>query len=174
MVYRLVSYVLGAAVAVNAALNDSSTLSFTNATSGNVTLFQPLFPAHSNSTPRFQNVSGVTANPLIQVLNNLQPSNHTLGKRQSASNGLPTGTCAPGTPCSNGACCSNVRVQSAAVGKDHADIQYLDRHMRLRACAVWFWYMHQQLRCQSRMRPVRRGWCARLPAQCLLLLLRLL
>lgn len=117
----LTLYLLGAAVAVNAASNNSSTQTFTNATSGNVTLFQPLFPAHSNSTPRFRNVSGVTANPLIQVLNKLQPSNDTLTKRQSTSNGLPTGTCAPGTPCSNGACCSNVRIQVVASGKDPAE-----------------------------------------------------
>ncbi|KAK5129371.1 hypothetical protein LTR08_003556 [Meristemomyces frigidus] len=77
---------------------------------GNATLLQPLFPAHSNSTPRFHNISGVTANPLIKALQSIAGVKNTLAKRQSSGNGLPTGTCAPGTPCSNGACCSNTGI----------------------------------------------------------------
>ena len=71
-------------------------------------LYKPLYPVHSNSTPRFHNVSGVTANPLIKALLG-SSNNSSLAKRQS-SNDLPVGTCAPGTPCVNGACCSNTGI----------------------------------------------------------------
>lgn len=67
-------------------------------------LYRPLYVLHSNSTPKFHNVSGVTVNPLIKAL--LGSSNNT-GSLQRRD--LPIGTCAPGTPCVNGACCSNVR-----------------------------------------------------------------
>ncbi|KUJ13269.1 glycoside hydrolase [Mollisia scopiformis] len=68
-------------------------------------LYKPLYTLHSSSTPEFHNVSGVTVNPLIKAL--LGPSNST-GSLQRRD--LPTGTCAPGTPCVNGACCSNARI----------------------------------------------------------------
>jgi chitinase len=75
----------------------------------NITLFQPLFPKHTNSTPRYQNLTGVTVNPLVKALHNLDtPSD--LHRRQSGDNGLPIGMCAPGTPCSNGACCSSTGI----------------------------------------------------------------
>jgi hypothetical protein len=69
--------------------------------------YKPLYEAHYNSTPRFQNVTRKTANPLVIAL---QPA---AGQAISARSvlmkrDLPTGTCAPGTPCINGACCSNV------------------------------------------------------------------
>lgn len=86
-------------------------------------LYLPLFEKHSNSTPLFINSTGQTANPLIKAL---QAKNQGNGKRSllglGGSNGisrhshhghhvhkradLPEGTCAPGTPCINGACCS--------------------------------------------------------------------
>lgn len=71
----------------------------------NASAFYPeLYAVHSDSTPVFQNVTGKTANPLIRVLQGAGV-NQVLEKRD---NGLPIGTCAPGTPCSNGACCSKV------------------------------------------------------------------
>jgi hypothetical protein len=71
-------------------------------------IYAPRFGVHRASTPRFDNVTGVSANPMIRALQHQQPANNT-GLQRRADNGLPTGTCAPGTPCSNGACCSNVR-----------------------------------------------------------------
>lgn len=68
-------------------------------------IYRSLFTPHSNSTPVFQNITGLTVNPLVKAL---QPVHgQRLIRRQS--NGLPEGTCAPGTPCYNGACCSKVR-----------------------------------------------------------------
>jgi chitinase len=87
-------------------------------------LYLPLFEQHSNSTPRFINSTGLTANPLIKAL---QAKNQDVRKRgllglrnpHGASRhshhahqvhkraDLPEGTCAPGTFCVNGACCSN-------------------------------------------------------------------
>lgn len=63
----------------------------------NQTVYKPLFNPHSNSTPRFLNLTHQNVNPLSKFAS-------TLGKR-AATGG--EGTCAPGTPCSNGACCSN-------------------------------------------------------------------
>lgn len=85
----------------------------------NQTLYQPLYQKHSNSTPRFQNVTGVNINPLIVALaghsasHESQSDGHNsdhLSKRQSSGNSLPTGTCAPGTPCVNGACCGKTGI----------------------------------------------------------------
>ncbi|KAL4770196.1 hypothetical protein BDW60DRAFT_224434 [Aspergillus nidulans var. acristatus] len=68
-------------------------------------VYKSLYTRHSNSTPVFQNVSGQEANPLVRALQSPNNSNgaHPLLKRDE----LPVGTCAPGTPCVNGACCSN-------------------------------------------------------------------
>jgi chitinase len=59
--------------------------------------YAPLYEVHSNSTPKFINTTGETANPLIKVLrvkNDAGISERSLGlfKRD-----LPEGTCAPGT-----------------------------------------------------------------------------
>lgn len=59
--------------------------------------YTPLYEVHSNSTPKFINTTGETANPLIKVLrekNEAGISGRSLGllKRD-----LPEGTCAPGT-----------------------------------------------------------------------------
>ncbi|KAF2850135.1 glycoside hydrolase family 18 protein [Plenodomus tracheiphilus IPT5] len=78
-------------------------------------LYLPLFERHSNSTPIFINSTGETANPLIKAL---QDKNNKIGKRSfhlpiKAKRDdwvLPEGTCAPGTPCVNGACCSKTGV----------------------------------------------------------------
>ena len=69
-------------------------------------IYKARFEVHEESTPRYQNVTGRTANPMVRALLPVNSSDSSLHKR--ADNGLPTGTCAPGTPCSNGACCSNV------------------------------------------------------------------
>ena len=69
-------------------------------------LYAPLFEVHSNATPKFINSTGKTANPLIIALldkNEGSSSKRGLAKRDE----LPEGTCAPGIPCVNGACCSN-------------------------------------------------------------------
>ena len=69
--------------------------------------YLPLFEVHSNSTPRFINTTGKTANPLIKVL--LHEPDTTISERglELFRRDLPEGTCAPGTRCVNGACCSN-------------------------------------------------------------------
>lgn len=70
-------------------------------------IYPAKFGVHSASTPRFENVTEVSANPMIKALQHQTPANNT-GLQRRAALDLPTGTCAPGTPCSNGACCSNV------------------------------------------------------------------
>jgi chitinase len=80
-------------------------------------LYVPLFEKHSNSTPVFVNSTGRTANPLVIALQD--------GNKKSSANKrsvyspfhlkrddwvLPEGTCAPGTPCVNGACCSKTGI----------------------------------------------------------------
>jgi chitinase len=78
-------------------------------------LYLPLFERHSNSTPIFINSTGETANPLIKAL---QDKNKKNNKRSVYSPlhakrddwVLPEGTCAPGTPCVNGACCSKTGI----------------------------------------------------------------
>ncbi|KAI5918690.1 hypothetical protein F4810DRAFT_690669 [Camillea tinctor] len=57
----------------------------------NQTVYSPLFASHSKTTPRFLNLTHQTENPLFKI-------------GSAADDG--DGTCAPGTPCSNGACCS--------------------------------------------------------------------
>ncbi|KAE8326142.1 hypothetical protein BDV39DRAFT_193873 [Aspergillus sergii] len=69
-------------------------------------LYPELYAVHSDSTPIFQNITKKTANPLVRVLQGTEIE-RVLEKRD---NGLPIGTCAPGTPCSNGACCSKTGV----------------------------------------------------------------
>lgn len=87
---------LAAATAVRASPHNTSAV------------YKSLYTLHSNSTPVFQNASGQEANPLVRALQSPNSStgaqSHALFKRDE----LPVGTCAPGTPCANGACCSNV------------------------------------------------------------------
>jgi chitinase len=101
-----------------------------NIPSNGSALYVPLFEKHSNSTPKFINSTGQTANPLIKALqakgqgshkrsildtNHAHAGSHHGTHRryhvhhleQRAGGALPEGTCAPGTPCVNGACCSN-------------------------------------------------------------------
>lgn len=68
-------------------------------------VYKALYAAHSSSTPVFQNVSGQSANPLVRVLQESTKDARSLVKREE----LPIGTCEPGIPCVNGACCSKVR-----------------------------------------------------------------
>ena len=74
----------------------------------NKTLYKPLFQKPSNSTPRFLNITHREVNPqrlAAAGTHNHKPRSVDLFKRQSGPSG--TGTCAPGSPCSNGACCSS-------------------------------------------------------------------
>ncbi|KAK8067767.1 glycoside hydrolase family 18 protein [Apiospora saccharicola] len=82
-----------------------------------------LYQAYSDKTPKFQN------QPLIQFLSDhpdarldrMSPNSLSLlEKRQS--NGLPEGVCAPGQPCTNGACCSNTGVCSYAPSSCAPDV----------------------------------------------------
>ncbi|KAF9891872.1 hypothetical protein FE257_003357 [Aspergillus nanangensis] len=68
----------------------------------NSAVYRALYTIHSDSTPVFQNVSGQSANPLVRVLQDSTNDALSLVKRDE----LPVGTCAPGIPCVNGACCS--------------------------------------------------------------------
>ena len=73
----------------------------------NKTLYKPLYHKPSNSTPRFLNLTHKEVNPqrvAAAKKHDHRPRSVDLFKRQSGPSG--TGTCAPGTPCSNGACCS--------------------------------------------------------------------
>lgn len=71
----------------------------------NSAVYRALYPVHSDANPVFQNVSGHSANPLVSVLQDPTKYACSLVKRDE----IPIGTCAPGTPCVNGACCSKVR-----------------------------------------------------------------
>ncbi|KAK1699992.1 hypothetical protein BDP55DRAFT_213442 [Colletotrichum godetiae] len=83
-------------------------------------VLEPLFQPHSNNTPVFKNeaiIKHLTENPGAR-LDHLDLA--SLKKRQD--NGLPVGTCAPGIPCSNGACCSDTGVCSYAPTSCGADV----------------------------------------------------
>ncbi|KAL2785261.1 hypothetical protein BJX66DRAFT_329388 [Aspergillus keveii] len=71
-------------------------------THNNSAVYKPLYAVHSSLTPVFQNVSGQSVNPLVRVLQDSTKDARSLVKRDE----LPVGTCAPGIPCVNGACCS--------------------------------------------------------------------
>lgn len=72
----------------------------------NQTLYKPLFPKHSNSTPKF--------NPDKLPVRPSAPSNARVAGAASSDTGTSPvyrlqqeeGTCGPGMPCVNGACCS--------------------------------------------------------------------
>ncbi|EZF90417.1 hypothetical protein H113_08495 [Trichophyton rubrum MR1459] len=67
----------------------------------NETLYKPRFKPPSKSTPRFAkdaNIS-VAGRPVLY-------NSHKF----ATTGDLPIGTCAPGTPCVNGACCSKARL----------------------------------------------------------------
>ncbi|PYI16224.1 glycoside hydrolase [Aspergillus violaceofuscus CBS 115571] len=75
----------------------------------NNTSYRALFAIHSNSTPIFENITGQSVNPLVKALQpvgGLSKSSTSLQRRED----LPTGTCAPGTPCVNSACCSKTGI----------------------------------------------------------------
>ncbi|KAF2472768.1 killer toxin alpha/beta, partial [Lindgomyces ingoldianus] len=72
--------------------------------------YLPLFEKHSNSTPKFINVTGKTANPLIKVLQDKNQPSRRRDLLDLSKRDLPEGTCAPGTPCVNGACCSKTGI----------------------------------------------------------------
>lgn len=84
-----------AVVAARASSNSTTSLP---PIQNNQTLLKPLFVRPSNSTPRFLNLTQQSANPLLAAA-------PLLGARAAAADG--DGTCAPGSPCTNGACCSS-------------------------------------------------------------------
>jgi chitinase len=114
------------------AQTSGSSPALSNIPSNGSALYALLFEKHSNSTPRFINSTGQTANPLIKALQAKDPDHHKrstfdinhgydgarhgsyrhyhahLPKRANAA--LPDGTCAPGIPCVNGACCSKTGI----------------------------------------------------------------
>lgn len=78
----------------------------------------PLYEPYSKDKPKFQNevlIQHLSANPGTR-LDRLDLA--SLGKRQE----LPVGTCAPGIPCSNGACCSDTGVCSYAPSSCGPDV----------------------------------------------------
>ncbi|KAL5340440.1 hypothetical protein BJX70DRAFT_396691 [Aspergillus crustosus] len=80
----------------------AATVVYGSAAHNNSAVYKALYAVHSSSTPVFQNVSGQSANPLVRVLQNPTKDVRSIIKRDE----LPIGTCAPGVPCVNGACCS--------------------------------------------------------------------
>ncbi|RAK98436.1 glycoside hydrolase [Aspergillus ibericus CBS 121593] len=100
------------------AFTAAQAVSSTNTSLGST--YRPLFALHSNSTPIFQNVTGQSVNPLVKALQPIEgPSSHTTLQRRED---LPTGTCAPGTPCVNGACCSNTGICGYSLNECGADV----------------------------------------------------
>lgn len=67
----------------------------------NETLYKPRFKPPSKSTPRFVKDAdiSVAGRPLLY-------NSHKF----ATTGDLPIGTCAPGIPCVNGACCSKARL----------------------------------------------------------------
>ncbi|KAK8102995.1 glycoside hydrolase family 18 protein [Apiospora sp. TS-2023a] len=82
-----------------------------------------LYQAYSGKTPKFEN------QPLIRFLSDhpdarldrMSPNSLSLLETRQ-SNGLPEGVCAPGQPCTNGACCSNTGVCSYAPSSCAPDV----------------------------------------------------
>lgn len=76
-------------------------------TARNSTVFPPLYKAHSDKTPRFLRLAEVSGS--VNQTQLLTISSVTADGRsgQGASAGEENGICAPGSPCINGACCSN-------------------------------------------------------------------
>ncbi|KAK1147073.1 hypothetical protein N8T08_001812 [Aspergillus melleus] len=73
----------------------------------------PLFRPSSPDTPTFQNqrlLQDLAGKHKSSVYRTSNSQGGLLSKRDS----LPTGTCAPGTPCANGACYSNIGICSFA------------------------------------------------------------
>ena len=82
-------------------------------------LYAPKFAAHDPKTPKFINSTQKNVNPLFSAAQGINGQSlppptpdRSLGARQTASSVLPVGACAPGTPCVNGACCSEVSPSS--------------------------------------------------------------
>lgn len=80
----------------------------------------PLFKPYSPDTPAFKNrelLKDLAGKPKSSVYKTSGNQNG-ISKRDS----LPTGTCAPGIPCVNGACCSDTGVCSFAPSSCAADV----------------------------------------------------
>lgn len=79
----------------------------------------PLYQPYSKNKPKFQNedlIRQLSEHPR-QRLDHLDSGSGSLHKRD-----LPVGTCAPGVPCTNGACCSKTGVCSYAPSSCGADV----------------------------------------------------
>ncbi|KAL4801184.1 killer toxin alpha/beta [Aspergillus unguis] len=71
----------------------------------NSAVYKSLYSVHSNSTPVFQHVPGHSVNRFVRGSHGAsEKGSFLLTKRDDE---LPVGTCAPGIPCVNGACCSD-------------------------------------------------------------------
>ncbi|KAH8665151.1 hypothetical protein BGZ60DRAFT_470789 [Tricladium varicosporioides] len=73
-----------------------------------LTIYIPLFEAHSNSTPIFENSA------LLEKISKPLPPGGVVERRGLTVTVLDDGVCAPGQPCVNGACCSKTGVCSYA------------------------------------------------------------
>jgi hypothetical protein len=83
-------------------LPNASTTAHNVATSSrNASIYKPLFETYSPSKPVFLKMDELNHNASKHLSNS-----HSLSKRVAVT--LPPGSCAPGQPCTNGACCSNV------------------------------------------------------------------
>jgi chitinase len=92
-----------AVLLVNSAFLPSNlTVSNSSVAHNNISLYKPLYEPHLNSTPKFVNISGETANPLVIALlpaKDANPVPASSAKRSALfKRDLPVGTCAPGTP----------------------------------------------------------------------------
>lgn len=148
---------------VFAALLAAATVVYGSTAYNNSAVYKALYAIHSSSTPVFQNVSGQSANPLVRVLQGSTKDARSLVKRDE----LPVGTCAPGIPCANGACCSKVR--GVAFPSCLNLTRLLGRNLWILARRVWQRYLHFELRCKGRMRAVRPARVCNVPPECLLL-----
>ncbi|KAK7962737.1 uncharacterized protein PG986_003562 [Apiospora aurea] len=80
-------------------------------------VYKARFASYDKDTPIFQNISGQSANPAVKALLKQEHQRHGLVRRDE----LPIGACAPGTSCTNGACCSKTGICGYApeqCGKD--------------------------------------------------------
>jgi hypothetical protein len=85
--------------------------------------YKPLFAAYSKDTPRFKNVTQVNVNPLFRAAHTSKGAGHAgkVNTRQLDWGPGGEGTCAPGTPCANDACCSSTGI--CGYSPDHCGLE---------------------------------------------------
>lgn len=144
--------------------SDSLNSTIISSSSKNVSIYPALFPAHLNSTPRFLR---------MDELNSHHSDRRLLAKRASSS--LPAGSCAPGQPCTNGACCSTVSYASPSfIHLLCLLTSSLGRLLRLRSILLQFHQLRLQLQRHCAVWPVRNSREPEMSAERLLLAVRLL